>query len=457
MNASDPLLKQLELARRELLELSTQNRLLNTPRDPQRGLSVEIKDESADQVFRTLVTAATAMRFEQGELVESVSDPSTREATNEGTEASEVKKPKRVTRKRAASKPQNAVSSTTRVTDQPETRLSDDILHTEFAPEELDRRLLGLATDATATFQDQGVNVLYLALGFLKWWEKDRPETPRYAPLLLIPVRLQRGTAGVRFSLVYSGEDIETNLTLKTRLQLDFGIQLPEVPETEELSPSVYFQDVKQQIGSQDGWEVLSDDMVLWFFSFTKLLMYRDLDPANWPESMRLENRPLVRALLQDGFASAPPLCPSGQRIDTLLDPANTMHVIDSDSSQTMVVEEICRGRSLVIQGPPGTGKSQTITNLIAGAVRSGKSVLFVAEKMAALQVVKRRLTNIGLGDLCLELHSDLANKKVVLDEVKRTAGLGMPIESAEIAATIKRVTELRDQLNQHADRFHTP
>ena len=110
-----------------------------------------------------------------------------------------------------------------------------------------------------------------------------------------------------------------------------------------------------------------------------------------------------------------------------MLDPVNLIHIRDADSSQALAIEEVRQGRNLIIQGPPGTGKSQTITNVIATAVREGRRVLFMAEKMAALDVVKRRLDDVGLGDVCLELHSHKASKKLVLDEIARTLELGRP------------------------------
>ena len=467
MSTSDQLLKQLEVARRDLLELSTQNRLLDTKRDQESGLSLEIEDELADQVFRLLVTDAKPMRFEQGELaaVESVEeDPAEAEPlTEEPVAEAEDAPQKRTTKKPAAAKTtakRVTKKAKTLVSAKPKTeaeRQSDAVLHTVLDPEELDRRLLGLYTDGTASFQEQGVNVLYLALGFLKWFEADDPSTPRQAPLLLIPVRLERTGARSRFKLVLNGEEIETNLTLRTRLKLDFGISLPAPPEdVDDLVPSAYLQRVAEAVKDQRTWEVLPNDMVLWFFSFSKLLMYRDLDPATWPDSEKLTDRPLIRALLGEGFAAAPPLVEDGQRFDHLLSPASTFHVIDCDSSQSLVVAEVAMGRNLVVQGPPGTGKSQTITNIIAAAVKSGKTILFVAEKMAALEVVKRRLEKIGIGDMCLELHSDMANKKVVLAEIERVLKLGKPMESPELAATVARLTEVRDSLNQHVDRMHT-
>ena len=472
MPTSEQLLKQLEVARRDLLELSTQNRLLDTKRDQDSGLSLEIEDELADQVFRLLVTDAQPMRFEQGELAAveapveeaaSEAEPLPEGATADGEDAPKKRTAKRpvapkTTAKRVTKKSLSVANIlvSAKPISQAE-RQSDAVLHTVLDPEELDRRLLGLYTDGTASFQEQGVNVLYLAFGFLKWFEADDPATPRQAPLLLIPVRLERTGAGSRFHLVLNGEEIESNLTLRTRLKMDFGIALPAPPEdVDDLVPSAYFQQVADAIKDQRTWEVLPNDMVLWFFSFSKLLMYRDLDPATWPEAEKLTDRPLIRALLGEGFAAAPPLVEDGQRFDHLLSPATTRHVIDCDSSQSLVVAEVAMGRNLVVQGPPGTGKSQTITNMIAAAVKSGKTILFVAEKMAALEVVKRRLEKIGIGDMCLELHSDMANKKVVLTEIERVLKLGKPMESPELAETVARLTEVRDSLNQHVDRMHT-
>ncbi|MEZ6088578.1 MAG: DUF4011 domain-containing protein [Pirellulaceae bacterium] len=429
MTAEDSLIRQLELARRDLLDLSTANRLLNTPRDAARGSSVEIKDEVSAEVFRMLVSEKKQMHFEQG------------------VEAEETDgRKRRTTKKRSSSKQSESADRTT-----------DALLHTELEPEELDERLMSLVSDSTASFEEKGINVLFLAMGMLRWYDADEADKPRDAPLLLIPVTLVRDKGGSRYTLKYTGDEIETNLTLQIRLKIDFGIDLPTVPDTEDLSPVVYFKEVSEAIAGQKTWEVLADDMLLWFFSFTKLLMYRDLDPETWTGSKRLEERPLIRQLLQDGFPPVEPLCGEGDIIDPLFEPSQTAHVIDCDSSQSLVIEEACRGRSLVIQGPPGTGKSQTITNLIAAAVQSGKTILFVAEKMAALEVVKRRLDNIGIGDMCLELHSNKANKRAVLEEIDRTLKLGSPILPGELSDTVKQLKRRRDELNAHVDNLHTP
>src|SRR5206468_5882639 len=92
--------------------------------------------------------------------------------------------------------------------------------------------------------------------------------------------------------------------------------------------------------------------------------------------------------------------------------------IYDADSSQHSALVDALAGKNLVIEGPPGTGKSQTITNLIAAALVSGKTVLFVAEKLAALEVVRNRLDKAGLGLFCLELHSHRTQKKEFLEDL---------------------------------------
>src|SRR4029079_9986409 len=143
------------------------------------------------------------------------------------------------------------------------------------------------------------------------------------------------------------------------------------------------------------------------------------------------------------------------ERLDALFAPADLIQVVDADASQTKVIEEVRRGASLVVQGPPGTGKSQTITNIIAAAAHDGKSVLFVAEKMAALAVVHERLVKAGLRDICLELHSRTANKKALAQELGRT--LMASARALPGPADPSRLRMTRDELNRIASLLHTP
>jgi hypothetical protein len=185
--------------------------------------------------------------------------------------------------------------------------------------------------------------------------------------------------------------------------------------------------------------------------------MYHDLDTAIWPEDAKPSEHPIIKAiLLSEGFDDPPSELTDDEHLDNHLKPLDVRQVVDADSSQTLAILDVVKGRNLVIQGPPGTGKSQTITNLIAEAIGQGKTVLFVAEKMAALEVVKRRLDRIGLGVACLELHSHKANKKQLLAELAKTQALGRPT-LAELESEINLLTELQARINAYCESVNTP
>ncbi|MDA0588220.1 MAG: DUF3320 domain-containing protein [Planctomycetota bacterium] len=526
MPAQEVIQQKLEAARRELLDLTGRNRLLNTQRTSSRSTRLEIIDEKSQQIFRHLVIDAKAMGFlpgidpdqepdlpdTTGDLdfddegpalqptadlefandgssleTESVSgeagtssegDPASGEpeslahsaslspkaVSESGPEESnggpsleelvEADSPGDSHRPLALGQPEDGEPAVDE--DGSAARHNDDNLQTSLTSEKLQKRLLRLFYDARTYEEEQGVNILFLALGFLKWYEPDKPDRPRYAPLILVPVVLARRSAGTKFRIRYADEEIITNLSLGEKLKVDFKVELPLISEDEDLDPTAYFEAVRTAIAGEERWEVLDNDIVLWFFSFSKFLMYRDLQSENWPATRPIDQHPLVESLLTTGFATQPPLCGENAHIDALLDPRNTIHVTDADSSQAIAIEEVRRGRNLVIQGPPGTGKSQTITNLIAAAVHEKKRVLFVAEKMAALEVVKQRLDALGLGEMCLELHSHKASKRSVLADLGNTLSLGCTrIDGAGEHANEFRL--LRDRLNQHAASLADP
>ncbi len=303
--------------------------------------------------------------------------------------------------------------------------------------------------------KSRAVNILFLALGTLKWIDPKDATNIRYAPLVLVPVALDRGNAAEKFKLRWRQEDVAPNLSLETFLDRVHGLRLPTFEADDAFKPSAYAASVAEAVSAKPGWSVQPDDIVLGFFSFAKFLMYRDLDANNWPAKAKISDQQLIRSLLAEGFDEADDLIADDEPIDPRIAPGEMLHIVDSDSSQTLAVHEVRRSKNLVIQGPPGTGKSQTIANIIASAIADGKTVLFVAEKMAALEVVKRRLDATGVGDACLELHSNKANKREVVRELDRTWQLGAP-KGEQPDALIQRLTESRDRLNAHVERLHT-
>ena len=208
-------------------------------------------------------------------------------------------------------------------------------------------------------------------------------------------------------------------------------------------------------IAERTGWCVVPDAMQLGFFSFAKLLMVRDLDAVNWPDAALTGNQ-LVRGLLVEGFNPGDSLFGPDDKLDRILDPAEIIQVVDADASQTKVIEEVRGGSNLVVQGPPGTGKSQTIANIVAAAVHDGKTVLFMAEKMAALSVVHDRMVKHGLRDVCIELHSRKANKKALALELGRTLRAAAQRQPAT-PADPNELRSTRDMLNWVSDVLHTP
>lgn len=272
-----------------------------------------------------------------------------------------------------------------------------------------------------------GANMLFLVLGFLEFPDQRDSDKTFTAPLISVPVSLQKKeVAGIQqFSLQYTGDDISENLSLREKLRNDFGLVLPELGE-EQIDVNGYFAEIQAIIKKQPGF-ALKHRVSLCLLSFSNMLLVRDLDPTKWPsngDENSLIDHPIVREVFEgradDGGAG---LSLAEEHLVEEGPGASIPLVYDADSSQhSALIDVLSLKKNLVIEGPPGTGKSQTITNLIAACLAEGKKVLFVAEKLAALEVVKNRLSLAGLDPFVLELHSNKTNKKRVLEEIaKRT------------------------------------
>ncbi len=418
---SNAVLEALTDARQELLDLGLRNTLLNYRLLRSRG--VEVVDARAADVFSVLVTKGTAMSF----------NPKPEDPASDGLTQGETDKTANASVKTA----------------------SERSLQTNHNAKDLDKRLINSFYLARTSIEEQGVSVLYMALGMLHWYEADSSEDLRRAPIMLIPVRLERSTGKSGFQVVYTGEDIGENLSLREKLESEFGITTPSLPDLEDLDLAQHFSDWERTIADQERWKISRHEIALGFFSFGKFLMYRDLDPNVWPETRQPQNHPIVSVLLGEGFLDSASGYSEDQYIDTISEVMSLHQVVDADSSQTLAILEASSGRNLVIQGPPGTGKSQTITNIIAGAIASKKTVLFVSEKMAALEVVKQNLDKIGVGDACLELHSNKTNKRELLQELQRTLDLNKP-KARDLQSAQTLLQHERDRLNSYCEAVNT-
>ncbi|MDZ4364160.1 DUF3320 domain-containing protein [Brevundimonas sp.] len=428
----DRLLKE----RNALLDLSTRNRLLNTPLRTKNNRAIEIVDEKSAEVFR-LLTSNKALSFVPG-IQLSEADRAELDPDDDITGGIPQPGDDGVDERGVAS------------------RHADTRLQTRLTSEGLQKRLFDVWYDAQTLEQEQGVNILYLAVGLLRWFDSDTSDVARHAPLVLLPVKLERSSAADKFKLRWRDEPPSPNLTLQAKMKAEFALTIEDFKDEDEVDLAGYCARIAETVSNNKRWEVLPDAMVLGFFSFSKFLMYRDLDPDNWPAEAGIDTREMIGALLRDGFPESDPLVGEHDAIDDIIKPLELHHVVDADSSQTVVIAEAAGGRSLVVKGPPGTGKSQTITNIIAAAVARGKKVLFVAEKMAALDVVHRRLRQVGLGPLTLELHSNKVNKRTVLEELKRTRDAQHKPARGDLSV-IDKLGETSSFLNAFAKRLHEP
>ena len=329
-----------------------------------------------------------------------------------------------------------------------ESEFKNHRLRTFISETELEKTLKKLHRDAKVSLEENGANTLYLALGFLRWYETDKAVKPRYAPLVLVPVELVRKIQDKSYSLRVRGEETQMNITLLELLRQDQGIAingLDPLPTDEKgVDLPLVFSTVRQAVMSKKRWDI-EEIAFLGQFSFSRFIMWNDI--RNRSEDLA-KNK--VVASLMSGKTEWEDeeieLTPHG--LDEKLMPADMAVPMSADSSQLAAVYEASLGRSFVLHGPPGTGKSQTITNMIANALFQGKSVLFVAEKMAALSVVQKRLKKIGLDAFCLELHSNKAQKRAVLSQLEEALGMSRIKSPEEYARTAEKLHSLRVELN---------
>lgn len=432
--------QQINIARQSLLDLTMRNRLLNYR--PSKARTIRIVDENAGEVFDILVLGQHPMDFSPG--VKKYTNGAELENRHEQSEDISL------TREEASSLWSRVMDG-----DVPE-RHRDKSLQTVLEPDVLRRRLFYISQQANTVFEEQGYNVLYLAIGFLEWTESDTETNIRKAPLLLIPVELERLKVRGSFKIKWSEEDIQTNISLKEKLA-EQGINLPDFTLPDDKSGvDKYFQTVAKAISHKLEWRVVND-LYLDFFSFTKFVMYKDLDEKTWPQEKLPRDHQLIKQILEPSTAEMAhePIF-NEEEVDLKLKAHNLYHVMDADPSQIAVIQDIKSGHNLVVEGPPGTGKSQTITNVIAELLANGKTVLFVSEKMAALEVVKNRLDRCGLGDFCLELHSRKSNKKQLLAELQRTLARPRP-NPISLDEKLNQLEDTKRQLNLYVKDLREP
>ena len=329
---------------------------------------------------------------------------------------------------------------------------------TIFDGDALSKSLLAIYRQSQSDLQEGGINTLFLTVGMVKWVSpKEKKEFK--APLLLLPMKLSRKSVKEGFALERADDDPIVNVTLLEMLRTDFekrirGIDPDNLPaDRNGVDVPTIFQIFRQELRDLEGWELLDQEVWLGIFSFQKSIMWEDLDKHSGD---LLQNR-IVDHLVNhptESFRDDVPEVKAGE-IDAAYPYSQIMTPLSADSSQLSAVLSAEKGKSFVLHGPPGTGKSQTISNIIAHCLFRGKSVLFVAEKRAALEVVHSRLTKLGLKPFCLELHSNKAGKRQVLDQFAEALDFHAKTAGTEVQQTARLLEEEKKGLNAYVRHLH--
>ena len=326
-------------------------------------------------------------------------------------------------------------------------------LHTYLTEAESKDVLKSIYRAGRNAIEETGANSLFLAIGTVKWYETAQSDTPRYAPLLLLPVEMvyKKGLYHIRAR----DEEIVLNITLIEFLRQNYEV---EIKCLEQLPKDKYGVDVKlifaamrDALINQKRWSV-EEECVLGIFSFSKFLMWNDIHNHR----KELQANPIIDSLTKNHLTWMPQEMGSDLKdTDINVTPDQYALPVAVDSSQMAAVIEGGKGNSFILYGPPGTGKSQTITNLIANALYQGKRVLFVAEKMAALSVVQNRLAKIGLDPFCLELHSNKVTKRHVIEQLDQALKVTHIKSPSEYADTASRIFAERKVLLEYLHALH--
>ena len=329
------------------------------------------------------------------------------------------------------------------------------------SPDQAADSLSEIARKNKQYLRERGVDSLYLSLGMLRWYSVDYSDEANRSPLFLAPVELEaqtvRDSEKHDYVLKPKAEGVQLNPALRKKLAAERDISLPadtalSLPEIDSA-----FETVHKTLRGFDRWTI-QPDVVLGIFDFTKFSLYTDLERNR----SAIKDNPIIQALNGNmepiQAAEGDITTPTASELDDTVDPIDTYQVLDADSSQQEAIEAAKRGKSFVLQGPPGTGKSQTIANIIAEKLAAGERVLFVSEKQAALDVVKNRLDDVGIGRFCLEVHGEKATNTDVLASLETELNASKIKPADERHKRLQKLRDRRDTINKYGEHlFFSP
>lgn len=320
--------------------------------------------------------------------------------------------------------------------------------------DDLDYAIKALYYTARTELEENGANTLFVAMGFLKWYESDVSKQARYAPILMYPIEMVRKSSAKGYVIRYRDEEVQINTTLLEKLRMELNLEFPGLNplpiDDHGIDVKKVLNTMRSAIMDKRGWDVI-DVSYIGLFSFNQFVMWNDIHSR----SEELMNNQIVGSLMQGKLEFDTENIINVNDIDDSDLFSKNAILMDADSSQLSAIYSASNGSSFVLHGPPGTGKSQTITNIIASALYNGKSVLFVAEKMAALNVVESRLDKLGIGDFALELHSNKTKKSDVLNRIGKILEKRNNGEIKEIQEKRLKLYQLRNEIKETNSALH--
>tara|TARA_B100000575_G_scaffold294515_1_gene310970 strand:+ start:269 stop:4978 length:4710 start_codon:yes stop_codon:yes gene_type:complete len=418
----DKILKKLDQWQNKLLDTSRRNPLINFK--AYKRTTVKIVDEKPTEVFRQLVVNMEKFTFGAQEKTKEDNEQVVEEISTEFDVYSE---------------------------EDLEDKHTDSTLQTNLEKQNLFNNLRAIQYKAQDILEEQGYNNLFLTLGMLEWYDVEHSDKKNRSPLILVPVKITKKSIKGSYQIERTDEDPIINLSLQEKLATNFNLELPEIEDSEDFDPIDYFNQINKIITKNDRWAI-KEDIYLGFFSFANFVMFKDLDrfKSMYGASEIIQS---LSGLISDLSDRPLPEYIGADELDIKRKPHDTYQVLDADSSQQEAIEIVKSGTNLVIQGPPGTGKSQTIVNLITEMLAANKKVLFVCEKMAALDVVYERLKSVGLDRFCLQIHSRKANKKDTLMQLKDA--YDFQLDKVPSTKYLDELVEYRQKLNEYTTVLH--
>ena len=329
-------------------------------------------------------------------------------------------------------------------------RYTDNKIQTLFLPEQLETKINNISRKGKSSIQESGVNVLHVSFGFLEW-QDPKSNTKLFSPLTLLPVKLEkkRTKNGMVFWIQSIGEKAETNFVLAEKLKREFDIEIPKYLDT---NLEDYFEKISNESSTSINYSVRRQ-IVIGVFPSARMVMYNDLDSTR---EKILNNDAIKKLFLGSEEISTNSVVDENEIDEKEIEQIAPYLVLQADASQYKTIADIVNGNNTAVEGPPGTGKSQTIINAIANTISVGKKVLFIAEKNAALNVVKTKLESVKLGEFVLPLQADKSTKEQVIQSIRDRLSMKVENEDLNLEDELRDFRTCREKLDSYITTLQT-